>query len=413
MSLSQLHLLILLVPAMVFAETPRASTVKTLNAALSRTLTENPLVQSLPNEARAKDKLVEQASLHPNPDLEVTADQLGGDIDGVSPAQAEIRLSQRIERGGKREARIAAASAERTLALLDRHIEILELVSDLKKSWARVVSLSAERRLRREQLAHSRELVSAVRRRVEAGATLPAELPKAETAVQADEIELNRLEQEFLAEKQLLVSFWQGDAAEIADDLPVDPTPPNGFSGPQMKLGQLQLQRVDAQKAQAEQALSQERSKGVQDVTLAAGYQRLQGLEYDAVMLSFSMPLPVSDRNQGSILAAQHTVVATALKAANSRIKLETRLRSLQSTVRALTYESAQLTNAAIPLAERAFREHQSAFSLGKSSFLDVADAQRTLLALRGRALEVTRLTSEAVADIEVLTADEPLHVAE
>ncbi len=397
-----------LLPRPVAAEPP--SSVRSLEQAVQLTLARNPGLKGLLEDVGAQEALITQADLIPNPELNLTAEQLGEKQDGVSPAQGEIRVSQRIERGGKRQARVNVASVEKEQTRIDSAIGAIELIGELKKTWAQLQYLIGEKELQERQLQVSSELVSAVRRRVEAGGTLSAELTKAQTSRASDEIEAKRIEREMASTRQAIAAFWGGSPEEVSLSGARDSKKDSAAAlPPSTNDGTLRIHALNLGVELAERTLELQRAKGVQDVTVGAGYQRLSGIKDDALLVSLTVPLPLSDRNQGAIQSAARLLASAKQKVANERLKLDSRIRTLSSSLRSLDFEIQQLAGSVIPQAERSFSDLEGAYRVGKASFIDVVDSQRMLLSARRRKLEAERSRYEMQAELEVLTARDPL----
>lgn len=387
--------------------------VATLDQAVELTLARNPGLRGLVDDVSAQEALILQADLIPNPELNVTAEQLGEKQGGVSPAQGEVRVSQRIERGGKREARVNVASAEKEQTRIEATISAVELIAELKKTWAQLHYLLGEKKLQERQLEVSATLVSAVRRRVEAGGTLSAELTKAQTARASDEIEGSRIDREIASTRQAVASFWGGAPEDVSVSGASASQEPNWSARayPSSTEDTLRMRALDIRVELAKRALELQKARGVQDVTLGAGYQRLSGIKDDALLVSLTVPLPFSDRNQGAIQSAERLLSSAKQKVANERLKLDSRLRTLSSSLRSLEFEVQQLSSSVIPQAERSFSDLERAYTVGKASFIDVVDSQRMLLSARKRKLEAERSRHEMSVELDVLTATDPIFI--
>lgn len=376
------------------------------------TLARNPGLKGLLEDVGAQEALIIQADLIPNPELNITAEQLGEKQDGISPAQGEIRISQRIERGGKRQARVNVASVEREQTRIESAITAIELIGELRKTWAQLQYLIGEKKLLERQRRVSSELVAAVRRRVEAGGTLSAEVTKAQTSLASDEIEVQRIEREIASTRQAIATFWGGSQEEVSLSGTQDSEKDSAAAlVPSAHDDTLRIHALELRVELADRALELERARGVQDVTLGAGYQRLSGIKDDAVLVSLTVPLPFSDRNQGAILSAARLLASAKQKVANERLKLDSRVRTLSSSLRSLDFEVQQLATSVIPQAERSFSDLEGAYAIGKASFIDVVDSQRMLLSARRRKLEAERSRYEMRVELEVLTARDPIYL--
>src|SRR4029077_13023176 len=93
----------------------------TLAQSLALTLKQNPELAAFSWDVRSAEARILQARLAPNPELNVQTEDIGGTkkSTGFSRSQTTVQLSQLIELGGKRSARVREATFGRELALLD------------------------------------------------------------------------------------------------------------------------------------------------------------------------------------------------------------------------------------------------------------------------------------------------------
>ena len=103
-----------------------------LRDALALSLLHNPRLADVAWSVRIGEARLIQAGLSPNPELEVEVEEFGGagPRRKFSGAETTIRLSQLIELGGKRGARLRAAGAGKTLAEYDFEAERLTVLTD-------------------------------------------------------------------------------------------------------------------------------------------------------------------------------------------------------------------------------------------------------------------------------------------
>jgi cobalt-zinc-cadmium efflux system outer membrane protein len=90
-----------------------------LEEVLRAALLRNPALSSTAFEVRAAEARTLQASLLPNPELELELEDFGGtgEVRGVRASESTLQLSQLVELGGKRAKRVRAAGLERDLAM--------------------------------------------------------------------------------------------------------------------------------------------------------------------------------------------------------------------------------------------------------------------------------------------------------
>ena len=152
-----------------------------------------------------------------------------------------------------------------------------------------------------------------------------------------------------------------------------------------------------------DQIVRQEQAKATQDVTLGAGYQRLQGVKYNALLVSVSVPLPFSNRNEAGILSAERMASSCRMKLSHEELQIKTLLNNLGARRRTLENERQELDRSLLPGARKSLEQTRSAFVLGKASFLEIADAQKSMIALKVRSLEIQKELSDTLFEAESL----------
>ncbi|HND61011.1 MAG TPA: TolC family protein, partial [Opitutaceae bacterium] len=136
----------------------------TLADALARAVAGNPLLAVQGHEERAAEARIEQARQRPAPTLDVTLENFAGTgvIQGARSLEATVQASQTLERGGKRERRVALAGRERTNAAQEAAVRRADLVAATTTAYVEVLAAQARLALAGEPLRLAREMVTAV-----------------------------------------------------------------------------------------------------------------------------------------------------------------------------------------------------------------------------------------------------------
>jgi cobalt-zinc-cadmium efflux system outer membrane protein len=147
-----------------------------------------------------------------------------------------------------------------------------------------------------------------------------------------------------------------------------------------LRLASMQIQR-------AESSLELEKSQRIPDLTVSVGSQYDEGLGERVNLLGLSMPIPLFNRNQGNVLAAAQG----ADQARDLRNAAELRLRA-EAQQAFEQWESARsevdsISGTLLPTAQQAVEGAVRGFEMGKFAFIDVLDAQRTLVSMRSQYL--------------------------
>jgi len=367
----------------------------TLNDALEQAYARNPRLQASQAEPRVAAASLVQAHARPNPILSLNA---SGDSNGLG--QTGLSYSQELELGGKREARIAVAQAEQA--------RVEHQVQEARRQLALSVKQAFyDRLLAQEVLALQLETVGTVERQLEltragiAGGRLPG-------------MDATRLEGE-LARRQAAVAEAQAEVArtgltlgrllgldqaqEVAGELGRSHTLP-----PLEELLASQSRPdVQAARGQAEvreREVSLEEARGVSNLTLLGGlgYERIyipgnnispQGVinfiddRALGLRLQLSIPLPISDTNEGNIEKARVRAEQARLEERALVQEAGAELRRAYHRWEAAAESHRLLATESLPRSARVLDVLEQAFRLGARSSLELWLARQNYLEVR------------------------------
>ncbi|KWV47133.1 divalent cation transporter [Bradyrhizobium macuxiense] len=380
----------------------------TMRGALARALVASPRLTAADHDVGIATGQRIQAGALLNPEVSYEQDNSfgTGPYRGTKSAETTLQISQAFEWFGKREARIAAGRAGIEVATIQRTAVRLEVLSETAIAFLNV--LGAQRRIQilDEQVAAIDRLTPLLQRRVEAGASSPAETGRAEVASALVKADRERV-RAALASARRELAVLMGDTTpkftSVSGRLDAAGRPPSFQSVVTAIDANPQLVRWTAVYAQRNAELLLARLKPYPDVSIAAGWRHFNTTNDDAVRLTFSVPIPVFDQNQGNILSAQESLAKTkAEREANRNTLIVVAGRaydSLQGSLR----ELAVLRETAIPKAQQAADAISEGYGQGRYTLLEVLDAQATVAQARLREQEALQNFHIAVATIEGL----------
>ena len=145
------------------------------------------------------------------------------------------------------------------------------------------------------------------------------------------------------------------------------------------------------------------RAEGVPDLTAGLGYRWFNDTGDSVSVAGVSVPLPVFDRRQGDILAARFGVASGENQKRAVELKVEAVLAVAHARLANAHDEAIALRDEALPPATEAYQAIRQAFDQGNLGFLDVLDAERTLIELRQQYLDALAEYHGSVAEIEGL----------
>ncbi|MEQ8234274.1 MAG: TolC family protein, partial [Gammaproteobacteria bacterium] len=138
--------------------------------------------------------------------------------------------------------------------------------------------------------------------------------------------------------------------------------------------------------------------------TLGLGLRRLEGIDEQALMLSFSMALPVFDRNQGNIAAAQARRRRVDIEATAAYVEAQALVfGTFQELSHARTALDA-LASTIVPQAIEALAAYEAGYAEGRFSYLEVAAARRELISLETERVMAAASYHTFLIELERLT---------
>jgi cobalt-zinc-cadmium efflux system outer membrane protein len=380
-----------------------------LGAVLQRAAEQNPTLAAQGYAERAAEALIEQANLRPNPTLDVSLENFAGTgaVQGVRGIETTVQASQTLERGGKREKRVALAGRERETAAKEFRVRRAEVLAASATAYIEVLAAQQRLALAAEPLRLARETIAAVESRVTAGAASPAESARARAALAASLADHARANASLLSARAALAATWGGEPTEVttvAGTLRIPSSLPSQetFVAKLASNPRLELQQTVIASRRA--ALDLEQAQAVQDVNVGGGVRFLREGSDAAFVAGVSMPLPFRNKNQGNIRAARETLAGAEQGVRAVEVELRTALTSAWQELTASHTAAQNLRGEALPATEEAFGAVRHAYEQGQLPLIDVLDAQRALVALRKELLDAEVAYAIALTRAESLT---------
>jgi outer membrane protein, heavy metal efflux system len=380
-----------------------------LSAALQRALRANPRLVSADFDVGIANGRRIQAGAMPNPELSFELDNaLGsGEFRGLRSAETTLQVSQLFEFRGKRETRIAAGTAETDSTFWQLEALRLEILSDTATAFITVVAGQRRLQLYDEHIAALDRLLPLLQRRVEAGASSPAETARAQVAADLVRADRERAKGALAIARLELATLMGAGAPEnvqaVGNLSSIGRPPPLRLV--LQSIDRLpQLARWTAVRAQRDAELALARLKPYPDLRVGVAWRHFNDTDDNAVRLNFAVPLPVFDRNVGGIAEAQAARAKVDAEYATGKAALVLTLGRAYETVTSSLREIDILRTAALPNARQAQQAMESGYAQGRFSLLELLDVQNTLTQAGLRELEALTNFHTSVATIEGLT---------
>ena len=383
----------------------------TLSEALSLALMHNPELRAFSWEVRASQARTLQAGLSPNPELDLEVEEVGGtgERSGFDGSETTLQLSQLVELGDKRGKRTKVASVEEEISQRDYEAKRRQVSSDVAKAFVQALAAQERLSLSEEMLRLSGELVETVSQRVEAGKDSPVEKAKAAVVLANARIRHQQALKDLELSHKQLAATWGSTKPHfkgVSGLLSVAPIPAmDGLTSliqenPDVVRSSL---AVDREKA----ALELEKAKAGSDITLSGGFQRFEEANDNAMVFGISVPLPISDRNQGGRLEATYNLAKAREQDKAVRTAVEMELAAAYQSLSNAHNEALELDANVLQNAGRLFDASKEGYNQGKLDYLELLDAQRTLFDVKEQYIEALISYHLAKADVERLIGRE------
>jgi cobalt-zinc-cadmium efflux system outer membrane protein len=380
----------------------------TLSCALSLALRRSPELAEFTWETRASEARVLQAGLGPNPELSLhVEDVLGtGSFEGARQSQTTLEIGQLLELGGKRRARIEAASRSRDVASAEYEVKRADVLADVTRKFIQLLERQDLRGAAEADTALGRASLATVSKRIRAGAGSPLEEKKARIALARGEVALEDAGHDHAVARHLLAATWgaSSDRFGAAEGDLYAQRPVPSFdellerlrSAPELlrRVSEIRLREAELRTAEA---------KKVPDLELHAGTRWLEGPEAESFLFGFSLPLPVSDRNQGGREEARAMIAKARATETTSETRLRATLFSLHQELLQAAHRLDSLGKDILPQSEESVELSQEGFNRGAFSFLDLLDARRTLVEVKRERIEAAASYHQFILEIERL----------
>jgi cobalt-zinc-cadmium efflux system outer membrane protein len=375
-----------------------------LDQAIRYAIEHNPTLAAARREVSATEGQVLQGSLRPNPEFNYQADDVSR-VGRTSTAEVGVPF----ETGGKREARVRSAGLGREVALADLGSAELRLRSAVIAAFFDVLAAQELRATAEESVRLAQRAPDIAAKRVAAGKISPVEETRARVAEAGARVTLNQSESELRNSRRRLASLWGNTAPSFTEasgdveQLPVVPTADlivgRLENAPQLRRAQRELERRKA-------LVTLEQARSVPDFTVSLGVKRNLELPGEQALVALKVPLPIFNRNQGNLQEAlrREDKAAEELQATQTALSA-TALQALEN-VNARRRDADLLRQEVLPGARSTYEAATIGFENGKFSFLEVLDAQRTLIAAKSQYLIALANFHRAQAELESLIGD-------
>ena len=376
----------------------------TLDAALQTAFANNPDLAAAQWEIDIASGGRQQAGLIPNPVASWDAEDTRRDTRTTT-----LKLSQTLELGGKRGARIELATRGQDVAALTLEQRRNGLRAEVIDSYYGALRAQERLDLAQRSLALAERGLVIANGRVNAGKSSPVEATRAQVQLSEIRLELNRA-QMGVSDAYRRLAASTGSAAPDFAAVATPSSGPATLPPAAQLLARLEqtaeLRLAELQILKNEASVGLEKAQRIPDLDVSIGSQYDASVRERVNLVGVSMPIPLFNRNQGNVLAATRRADQARDLRNAAELRLRTETRQALDLWQTANTEVRAFNQQILPAAQSAVDSATRGFEMGKFNFLDVLDAQRTLIAARTQYLTATAQATDAWVRIERIYGD-------
>ena len=358
--------------AVLMASAPALAETLTLEQAIARAEAATPALRAGQAGIAAARGGLRQADFGPNPYVTVEADNFvgTGPYNVLGRAEVAATYNQPIERGGKRDARVALARRDITVAEASAQVARLEQAAAVERAFhgVGIAEYALEIALSRQSIEQGMER-EALRRVRGYKDPLFVETRAAARVAQAG-IVVASAQTRLATARAALAGFWGETGVGLEIKNSAFTSVPTGL---QLADADAALNEAAAQRAAA--AVAVEQSRATQDFTVGGGARFLRETNDVAAIATVTIPLGRFDRNQGAIERARAEHERIELTAETDRLDRLRRVATLSADAEASRSQAEAIVAKVYPRTAKMMVQVREGYARGGFTFRDMQDA--------------------------------------
>jgi cobalt-zinc-cadmium efflux system outer membrane protein len=372
----------------------------TLEQAIRQSLAQSPQGEAAAARVAVLEASRDAANTKPAPTIEGTVENVG--TGGFSQVQVDATYNQRLERGGKRQARIDVAEGDIGVAQAEALVRRLDLAKQVQELYVETQSAALALELAKSRVEIAQRLQVEVKRRVDDARDPLFAGTRARTQLAEAMVDLELAEHAVEAAKARL-ALLTGGAPQTMTIATAGFLEPKPVTADAAAFGSVDLALYEARSRRADANIRLQQAGARTDPTVFAG-PRVFGSGDVAVIGGVSLPLRNRALNSANLARAEAEKRQIEADLAVERFQRRREIALAAERVEEARREAEAIRTRVVPGAEQTLREVRAGYNRGGFSFLDVSTAQSALHDVRVRMVAALSEYHRARADLDRLT---------
>lgn len=371
----------LTVPPVVTPE-EQALTLQDLEA---MAMANNPTLVQATAQIQAAQGAAYQAGLCPNPVIGYTGEQMG--VNGTAGETQGGFVFQEFVTGGKLRLSRAKWAQQARIAQTNFHIQQHRVLNDVRSQFYRTLAAQNLVEIHGEIVANGEDNLQTHREMLNLGQTNQSGLLRAEVDLERDRLNLKQAEYEFQHAWRTLVALVgipELEPVTLTGTLEPDEQPLEWETAVSQVLSsspelQAAWQKIRHDQIMVERERVQPIPNLLTDVTVGRNFES----QNTTTTVNIGIPLPIFDRNQGTVQQAQADLNRSHAEARRLELELRTRLAQHYRDYETAWQHVQDYQATMLPKAQQSYELLHESYKARRAAWPDVLTAQRLYLSLR------------------------------
>lgn len=360
-----------------------AATPLTFKQALAIAYRNNPELQAEIDKSQAMRGNFIQSGLYPNPQLSLTAENFGGSgsYSSYEAAETTASVTQPIPLGHRLRYLKKATYADYLASLAQIKVKKATLYIAVGVAYVDGLYAGQWSHVTKKLVRVNQDIVTAIERRVKAGAGAELDLRLAQVRLGEAQIQENKTAREAVFQRTKLARLL-GNGLKVDRPL-IDKGLPDVVLNWSKLLLQLpqspQLIQMQLQLQAKRSTITAVRKSVWPDLNIQLGGRHFSDDGSNALVMSASAQVPVYDRNQGKILTAEAQYTQSAHEFQGTRLEVRQNAYNAFLQAQQSRYEAGLVTDSLLPLARKSIKLAQDGYQMGRYTYIELTTALNTL----------------------------------
>ena len=390
----QAHAEHLIPPVVPAAERPAL----TLQELEGMALANNPTLVQANAQVQGEQGAAYQAGLWFNPVVGYTGEQIG--VKGTAGELQGGYVSQEIVTGGKLRLSRAKYEQRRQIAATNEQAQQQRVLNDVRAQFYRTLAAQRVVEIHGRLVANGEDKLQTHREMLNVGQTTEPAVLRAEVDLRRDHLKLKDAANDLQQAWRTLVALTgvpELSIATLEDHLTITQEPLDYDSALAQLLSSSPQLAAACQKIRHDELqLERERVQPIPNVLASASVGRNFEAGGTTAGVNIGLPIPIFDRNQGTIQQAQADLNRAHADARRLELQLQTRLAAEYRSYLSAWQRIEEYQATMLPKADEASERLQQSYKDRRATWLDVLTAQRLQMTLETEFVESLKTYHES-----------------